>query len=284
MYINIIKKINNNKFSNIIEFNNYYYIFGIESKNLKNNINKFIIFFEKYDLNFIFLEKKEINYIFDKSTLIWDIIENNEYFIFLVEQKSIDLKNHNCIFYKYFIFKNNLENFIIHKIEKIELENYLISKIFFDNILGSKIEIDEERPEYYWGKYLFHFKDKDNIFYKPEFDNIVDYSTDKGHLLHYIEEIENINNIFDKKYFIIFSIRHKCDKELNKYYYRIYSSYTKDLRYFYNTNVITINNNITNSEWYCYPEIFKKENKYYILLNQDDFGKEKESLLGELIM
>lgn len=294
MYINIIKKINNNKFSNIIEFNNYYYIFGIKTKNIENNINKFIIFYEKYNLDFIFLEKNNINYIFNESTLIWNISENNEYFIFLIEQKSIDLKHHTTIFYNYFILKNNLEKFIVNNIEKIELENYLISKIFNNNILGSKIEIDEERPDYYWGKYLFHFKDQNNIFYTPVFDNIIDYNLDKGHLLHYIEENKNINShiwdfnndgdIIYKKFFIIFSIRHKCLNNSVEYYYKIYSSFSEDLKYFYDTKEIIIENNITYSEWYCYPEIFKKKDKYYVLLNQDDYGKYKESLLGELVI
>lgn len=156
----------------------------------------------------------------------------------------------------------------------MSLENHLISKIYNNFILSSKIEIDEERPEYYWCKYLFlFFKDKKS--YRPTFDNIVNYSKDKGHLLHYIEKN-------GEEYIIIFSIRHKY-KDKNEYYYNIYSTKSLDLINFYDTKKIFINNNITNSKWYCYPEIFVKNNEYYILLNQDDFGKNKKTLVGKLI-
>ena len=294
MKINIIKKLNNNKFSNIIKNNDVYYIFGINSINVNKETNKFVIYYDKYSLEFNFIEKKNIDYYFGNSTLIWDILEENNTFIFLLEQKSIHPEKHECKFYRYYIKKENLELFKVDKIELIDLENHLISKIFKNYIMASKIEIDEERPDYYWGKYLFQFQNDKKQFYTPNFDNIVDYTKDKGHLLHFIEEKKHINKLkwdFDNdgncvynKYFVIFSIRHKFEKEPTKYYYKIYSAYSDDLKYFYNTKEINIENNITDSSWYCYPEIFKKDNKYYILLNQDDFGKEKNSLLGELFV
>jgi len=292
MIIKILKKIKNNKFSKIIEQNNLYYIYGIETININKNLNKFVIFFQVYDLNFEFIKKVYINHNFNESTLIWEIFENKHEYIFLIEQKSVNLNIHQCKFYKYYIKKEYLEDFKIEKIEKIELENYLISTIHDNIFFSSKIEIDEERPDYYWGKYLFCFLDNKKDFYKPIFDDIIDYNRDKGHIIHYIEENTNIDlnkcefdydgNCFYKKYFIIFSIRHKYENK-NEYYYKIYSCYSDDLKYFYFAKEIKIENNITNSEWYCYPEIFKKDDKYYILLNQDDFGKEKETLLGELI-
>ena len=174
------------------------------------------------------------------------------------------------------------------KIEECELQNYLFSKIKHNICFASKIEIDEERPNYYWGKYLFNFFNKNtNCFYKPIFDKIVDYKKDKGHLVHYIEELNTTNIYMDTlniKYFIIFSIRHKYEDKQTEYYYKIYLSYTNDFKNFYDTSEIEIQNNITNSKWYCYPEIFKLDNKYFVLLNQDDFGKEKETLVGELII
>lgn len=197
------------------------------------------------------------------------------------------------LIYSIIIKKENFEEFIISKIEKIDLEDYLISTIFKNITISSKIEIDEERPDYYWGKYLFYFQNENKNFYKPIFDNIVNYDKDKGHLIHYIEEKENIDlykwefdndgNCVYKKYFVIFSIRHKYESK-DEYYYKIYSCYSDDLKYFYFTQEIQIHNKITNSNWYCYPEIFKKDYKYFILLNQDDFGKEKETLVGELII
>ena len=288
----LTKKINNNKFSKIINYNNLYYIFGIDSIKLEENLNKFVIFYENYDNNFDFIEKQYIDYNFKESTLIWDISSDNDNFIFIIEQKSVNLNKHQTKFYKYYIKKEHIELFQISKIEKLELENYLISKIFKNITLSSKIEVDEERPDYYWGKYLFHFMDENKQFYRPSFDNIIDYSKDKGHLIHYIEEtnkkmvydFDNEGNPVSRKYFIIFSIRHKNKDNSKSYHYKIYSAYSDDLKYFYDTKEIQIKNNITESKWYCYPEVFKKDNKYYVLLNQDDFGKEKESLLGELII
>lgn len=67
-----------------------------------------------------------------------------DYFIFLIEQKSIDKIKHSCKYYKYYIKKLSLENFEILKIEKIDLENHLISKLYYNYILASKIEVDED--------------------------------------------------------------------------------------------------------------------------------------------
>lgn len=289
------KKINNNKFSNILYTNNQFYIFGIESIQEDININKFILFYENYDIDFKFIKKVNVNYNFKESTLVWDILELENEYLFLIEQKSINIKKHQCKFYKYFIKKENLDKFKVEKIEKIELEDHLISTIFKNILIASKIEVDEERPDYFWGKYLFNFQNENKECYRPFFDSLVNYEKDKGHILHYIEEInknidlhkwdfDNDGNTIYKKYFIIFSIRHKYDKEPTKYYYKIYSAYSDDLKYFYDTKEVIIENNISESKWYCYPEIFKKDNKYYVLMCQDDFGKEKETLLGELII
>lgn len=291
----IKKKINNNKFSNILYTNNQHYIFGIDSIQEDININKFILFYEIYDNNFNFIKKIYVNYDFKGSTLVWDILEFDNEYLFLIEQKSVNKNKHQCKFYKYFIKKENLEKFKIEKIEKIELENHLISTIFKNLLITSKIEVDEERPDYFWGKYLFYFQDENKEFYKPFFDNIVNYDKDKGHILHYIEDtnknidlykwdFDNDGNAIYKKYFIIFSIRHKYEDEPTKYYYKIYSAYSDDLKYFYDTKEVQIEDNISESKWYCYPEIFKKDNKYHVLMCQDDFGKEKETLLGELII
>ena len=284
--IKIIKKINNIKFPRILKRLNNYYIFGIVSKNVKNDMNKFVLFYEKYTSDFIFIEKKNISHSFETSSLIWDILEKDDEYIFLIEHKSIDMRLHTSSTFKYSIKKEDLEVFKINKIEKINMDNCLLSKIINNTYLTSKIEIDEERPDYYWGKYLFHFQNENKQFYRPEFDKIVNYQKDKGHLLHFIEELyitNCCNNIIKKTNIVIFSIRHKVEENPTNYYYKIYLSYTDNFKKFYNTKEIKIENNITNSNWYCYPEIFKQNNKYYILLNQNDFGKEKETLLGELM-
>ena len=273
MEIIILKELNKNiKFPKIIKFNNNYFIFGIKNI-IINNLSKFNIFYTIYDKSFNFIKEYDIDYKFEKSTLIWDIIDEQNNYIFLIEQKSIDLKIHSTNFYKYYVLKENIESFKVEKIENINLENHLISKIKNNIYFTSKITIDEERPDYYWGKYLFLFYNK--IPYQPNFDSIVDYSKDKGHLLHFIKEIEK------DKYFIIFSIRHKEENTIDIYFYKIYSSYTNNFTDFYNTKKIIFNNIITNSKWYCYPECFEENNEIFILINQDDFGKNKKTLLGK---
>lgn len=272
--IKIEKKLINIKFPRIIFHNNYNYIYGINSiRDKASNINKFIIECYKYDEKLNFINKININHTFKKSTLIWEIIDEKDYLVFIIEQKSIHKTKHSCNYYKYYIKKNNLENFDISKIEEISLENHLISKIYYNYTLASKIEVDEERPDYYWGKYLFNFFKDDNS-YRPKFDNFVNYSKDKGHLIHYIEKKE-------EEYLVIFSIRHKYENK-DEYYYNIYSAKSKDLVNFYETTKIQIENNLSDSEWYCYPDVFKRNDKYYVILNQDDFGKSKETLIGNL--
>lgn len=277
MYLNINKIIPNIKFPNVISINNLYYIYGIKSEKVSNNVNKFVIFFDIYNKVFEFKERRKINLEFKESTLIWDIVRDGNIYIFIIEQKSININKHQSTFFKYYIKDTELENFNISKIEKIQYNNILISKIYKNQILAAKIEIDEERPDYYWGKYLFYFQDEKKEFYRPKFDNIVNYTKDKGHILHYLEKL-------DKSYLIIFSIRHKDENDNHKYYYKIYSAYSENLKYFHNTQEIKIDNNLTNAKWYCYPEIIKLEEKYIVLLNQDDFGKKKPTLVGELII
>ena len=114
-----------------------------------------------------------------------------------------------------------------------------------------------------------------NKQYQPTFDSIVEYSKDKGHLLHFIKEIEKDKNL------IVFSIRHKEENKKNAYIYKIYSSYTEYFINFYYTKEIKFDNNITDSKWYCYPECFEENGELFVLINQDDFGKNKKTLLGK---
>ena len=80
---------------------------------------------------------------------------NNDY-EFLIEQKSIDENNHSSEYFKY-IIDNDIEKFIVKDITKIESKNHLISNIYDNIIMSSQIEKDEERPEYYWGKFYLLF-------------------------------------------------------------------------------------------------------------------------------
>ena len=291
--INLFKKLNCIKFPKILLINNCFYIIGILPI-INNDLTTFDIVLyksldEKFE-NYIFLKK----FNFNKSIMVRStyMIDKKTYLI--VEEKI----NNGLLLNKSYICElfidDIVDNINLKFVEKIDIkENVLIHN--YNLGLMSKLVIDEERPDYFWGKYLFYFQNENKEFYKPIFDNIVNYDKDKGHILHYIEEIKkNINehewdfdndgNCVYKKYFIIFSIRHKYEDEPTKYYYKIYSAYSDDLKYFYDTKEIQIEDNISESKWYCYPEIFKKDNKYHVLLCQDDFGKEKETLLGELII
>lgn len=272
MIIKITKELENLKFPKIIEENNIFYIFGIIDVQVEK-YKRFDIICKCYDKNFSFIKKMHI-ITNNNSTLLWDIYYENNNYILLIEEKSIGEENMSsrC----YYIEVNDINNINININKKyINLDNHLVFKNNYDNyILSSKIESDEERPHFYWGKYLFYFY-KNNCGYFPQFDKIIDYNRDKGHLLHYIEKNDNV-------YFIIFSIRHKFDD--TSYYYKIYTSKSLNLEFFYDTEEIVIDDNITDSKWYCYPNIFKRNNKYYVLLNQDDYGKNKTLLLGEIFM
>lgn len=295
MNIKIIKKLFKNKLNKYFYLNNKHYIFG--AKIIKNgNLTYFrpIIYTINDEYKIINEKLIEFDYSFLTSYFIRQVTEHKNDIQLIVESRTMHINEQSVINFDIKI-KKNLDEITIDSISKLNtFDNYYNIYNYNNNILSSKLEIDEERPDYYWGKYLFAFQNENKEFYRPTFDNIVDYTKDKGHLLHFIEESKHINKLkwdFDNdgncvynKYLIIFSIRHKYEKEPTKYYYKIYSAYSDDLKYFYNTKEIKVENPITESMWYCYPEIFKINNKYYILLNQDDFGQEKESLLGELIM
>lgn len=302
------KSIPNIKFPKTIYYQNQIHIFGLKSLcvDKTNNISKFIVVHNIYDLEFNLLLNNNLSNKFpnDKSILIWNIEELSDAFKFLIEYKSIDTKTHSSQYYHYYIEKNSINTintintntnktyFNIINIEKLQLENHLIFNYSFNTnktdkiILSSEITKDEDRPDYYWGKYLFTFYSPslDNKII-PQFDKIVNYQKDKGHIIH------SILNKGDY-YWILFSIRHVINNNNDiisinndnntKYYYQIYESTTTDFKTFKNTKKVNIINNISNSKWYCYPNIIIIDDKYYVLINQDDFGKEKETLIGTI--
>ena len=104
----------------------------------------------------------------------------------------------------------------------------------------------------------------------PQFDKIVNYDTDYGHILH--------NIIFDNKYIFIFSIRHKVEG-YNNYIYRLYKAETKDFENFYNTEEIKTNHKDYDINFLSYPYYFKFKNENFIICNQDEFGKSKNLVL-----
>ena len=92
--------------------------------------------------------------------------------------------------------------------------------------MASKIEKDEERPNIIGVNiYLLFIK-----IIKKYYLNLIILLIikDKGHLIHYVEKINN-------NYSVVFSIRHKYDDREMKYYYKLYSAKSLDLINFYNT-------------------------------------------------
>jgi len=260
------------KFPTIIHHKNLYYIYGIKSTvDEPTGLVKFIILYDVYTPDFQFVERRHIHHKFPSSALIWNITWQDPFYRFLIEYKSVDKHNHQNQNYYYYIRKEDLEDFKVDSIVPVGPENHLIFDTNHQIIKTSKITIDEQDPLYYWGKYLFSFyQGKDE--YQPIFDSVVDYKQDKGHLLHYIHPIGQENLVF-------FSIR--C-KSSDHFYYKLCVSKTRDWKNFYDTCELDIQNNLNNTQWYCYPEFIEHDEGLHILLNQDDFGKEKNLLLAKV--
>jgi len=147
-------------------------------------------------------------------------------------------------------------------------------------VLGSKIEHDPKRRDFFWGIYLFWFGTGGN-WWRPEFDAEVDYDTDKGHILHHVETLNESS-------LILFSIRRKRGSmedisSPNEYFYSLFTAKTRDFKRFYETLPVLVDNKLTQSSWYCYPDVFKLGNKYHCLLCQDDYGNESKTIAGEIV-
>lgn len=268
--------INNIKCPKIFINNDIMYIFGLKSLTT-NKKTIFNICLKTYDIYFNFIDYKD--FVLDNlnSPMMRYIEKNTNGDILL----SIEDKYTHTFFKVHtYIYIYDINNNTINLIRKTDSkENEIIHKCSDTHIFASHIEIDEDRPDYYWGKYLFNFKHIHNTLYRPIFDTIVNYEKDKGHVMHFIDKCNNNNN----EYIMIFSIRHKDEANIDMFLYKIYCSKSTDLLYFYDTYEILIENNLTSSKWYCYPEIFKHNNIYYVMLNQDDFGKTSNTLIGKII-
>lgn len=270
MRIEIVKKIGNFKYPKTIFYNDSYYIFYIDPVSV-NGKTKFNLKMVNYDLNFEnILEERSYNFDY-QSVLIHTIFYDDGYYVILEDKTERD----NLMFAKTYLYRlNNKMDF--EYVKDIDVNNNYLYYYFIDGTeIKSKVERDGNS---FWGKYLFNFCQ--NFDYRPLFDFNVDYECDKGHMVHYIEKLDNEWDFnydgepYYRNYLMIFSIR-RNDK------YKLYSAYSEDLINFYDTKEIKIKGE---SEWYCYPNVIKNGDKYYVLLNQDDFGKNKETVVGELII
>lgn len=272
MNYNYIQKINikNLRFIKIIEFNNQFILIGSKLYQHNDNIKKYTLYKYLLDdnfelisdseeiLNFSNIENDYLNNIY-KSLWCRNIYKSNEIYYLIIDfNKNIEnkkLKSNNYLL--------ETTNFIDFKLSKKYKTTNILHTEYLDNLFMSNIKKDENNI---WGKYLFSFN-INNKTIKPKFDNFIDYKNDNGHLLHniYYNPVNEIHKI-------IFSI---LDKE-NKY--TVYESETINFIEYKNTLKINFND-FNSSDWYCFPSFFIYNNNYFMIVNQEDFGKKSEPLI-----
>jgi len=260
------------RYPKVFFFKNNTYIIGSDVVNSKNNQKQYWPCFYKLDDEFNIISEKKIFETFDRSDInisLWirDININEEGIFFNFELKE-NINNESYKHNNYLVFTNDLEKFEF--VKKYDY-NIFIFKDFENRLLMSNLTKDEEFPDFFWGKYLFEFIiNGEKII--PTFDNIVDYKKDKGHLVH--DVLKKNGGVYD----MLFSIRHLINNTPD-FIYKFYTSKTTDFINFYDTKEIIIENNINDTKWCSYPNIFKKNTNLYSVTNQDDFGKNKNVLL-----
>jgi len=266
----------NNKVENIEYFENEQN-FNILHKFEENQINKYKPIlceinnqFEITNTSKIILNKNLDNDIF-MSSWIRDVHYDQKLFFNVEHKKNIENKTFEDHNFQY--STNDLCNFNIEKIYK-DVNSFLF-KDFNNIIIHCDISKDKDDEEHFWGKYLF-FINNNGEKYRPNFDNIVDYSKDKGHLMH------NLLKINDEEYLMLFSIRHQIIGR--EFRYDCYTAKTKNFVDFYQTQKIEIDQNYNNNTFISYPHLFKINEKWFLVCNQDDFGKYKNLLLFDVIL
>lgn len=270
------------RYPKIFEFQNKLYLIGSKKYKQEKDITKYGIYLLELNTQFDlkndghFIELNDYKYLDDITLSSWirDIYIKDDTIYIHIEIKQ-NINNNTFYDNNYLVKTTDLIHFSI--VHKYDITDFFFKELTHNNskyIFTSKIEKDKLDKDYFWGIYLFQFI-KDNKIIRPTFDCIVDYSKDKGHLLHNIEYNEINNN-----YTILFSIRHKKLNE-NNFYYTIYTADSNDLINYYNTTevIFNTNSNILNSEWFSYPHKFNYNNNEYIICNQDDFGKNSKLVL-----
>lgn len=278
------------RYPKIFQYNNKTYLSGSQKYDQKENIVKYGACIMELDTsfniinNFGFIEFKQDLYLNDITKTAWirDITIKNDVLYFNVEiKKNVD----NQTFYdkNMLMSTSNLHDFII--IKEYNVTDFLFKDMCYKNdhyLFSSKIGKDLDNPDFFWGIYLFNII-KNDTHIQPQFDAIVDYTKDKGHVIHNIEYDE-----LRDEHTMYFTIRHMVDKSVDNsgFIYKIYRAETKDLINYYNTREVELVTNmygddiLTNKpNWHSYPHYFKKNNVEYIICNQDDYGKYTEPLI-----
>ena len=267
----ITSKILNIKFPHSIVHNKVRYVYGIRSVS-DSGLTKFIPICHTFNESLVPISVNDTLINSDKSILIWNVIRDKEHYVFFVEHKSIHGKVHSCTFHKYIVKPDDLFKMDKYQVNSFPVKiskDYLIFNQCNNIYLASKLEKDINDPDYYWGKYLFEFYDEatDKLF-KPLL-GAQSRDNDKGHIIHSC-------SFNGKHYNVVFSIRKQIKSRSFKYC--IYSAHTIDFRSFSEISEIKVHNDITSSKWYCYPDITD-----IILINQDDFGKSKPTLVASTV-
>lgn len=267
------------RFPRIVSIGNKTYLFGSRIFKKNNDIVKYLVYRYEVDpvnnfqvissdiLDFKFLDPDYFKNLYLSTWFRFYYQKNNEYYL-MIEFKYNN--NNESYYHNNHLFKTkDFMNF-----EYDSMYNLHDSFLFYDinNILMTS---SIEKTNYFWGKYLFQFMDQ-NSKWRPIFDKCVDYQKDEGHVLH------NIHQMQDGSYLILFSIRHRVDGYENysnnkPYIYRIYCSKTNNFRTFYDTYEVGYQDH--DSEFLSYPNLFEINEHYYVICNQDEFGKIKNPVI-----
>ena len=267
------------RYPKILDYNNTMLLFGSKIYKAENNVSKYLI--NKMILDSDFNVISESNVI-DLSNIIKSYYENiylsswvrniyvKDNIYFLNIEIKINNNNMNFTHTNYLIKTDDIKVFTIEK--KYDINDFIFIENN-NNLFCSKIT---SLSENFWGKYLFNFN-INNLTIVPQFDKIVNYNDDYGHLIHniYYDTVTN-------KYILFFSIRHKLNDYTNysnnmNFIYKIYVAYTEDFINYHDTQEIKKDN--INSYFVSYPHMFEYNDINYIVCNQDDFGKQKKLLL-----
>jgi len=263
--------INGLRFIKILNNKNKLICLGSKVYIEENDIKKYTLYYYELNNNLEIIKNSEIlldfkniqeDYLKDLYTSLWirDLyIEDNNFFLLIDFNKNINNS--------YFESNNYLlstKDFINFNLIKKYTTNNILNKVFNDNLFMSLIITNDKNN---WGRYLFEFNINNKII-QPIFDKYIDYNKDIGHLLHNI----NYNNKLDC-YDIIFSII-DYKKE-----YKIFISNTHDFINYFNTIELEYTISNDNNSWYCFPNLFTYFNKNFLIVNQDDYGKNSNPII-----
>ena len=275
------------RYPKVFQYKDKQYLFGSKQYEHQNDITNYGLYIMELSDNFQiindmgFIEFDEYPYLnnITKSAWLRDIQVKNDMLYLNVEIKqNVDNKR---FYHKNILLSTcNLRDFII--IKEYNVTDFIFKETCYKNdhyLFTSKIGKDIDNPDFFWGIYLLNII-KNDLQIQPQFDAIVDYTKDKGHLIHNIEYDELCD-----EHTIYFTIRHMVDKLIDKsgFVYKVYKAQSKDLINYYNTQEIRFSGFNTMSKWFSYPHYFEYNGYQFIICNQDDYGKHLEPVIFKCV-